>query len=326
MHFFNPVHRMQLVEIVRGKRTSRVALETALQFTKSIGKLPVLVKDSPGFLVNRILLPYLVEAIWLFTEGTPVATIDGLMKEFGMPMGPLRLIDEVGLDVAQHVAKDLELRLRRPIPINETLELMIAKGWLGRKSGRGFYLHEGRRERPASSSDLSFLQASKPRPSDDATRRDRLVLIMINEAARVLDEGVVESPEDVDFGMIMGTGWAPFRGGPLRYADTRGLSDVLRRLENLARDIAPHFEPCDYLRDMAEQGLKFYSPTKPRPSVATMRGKPGSTPMPSAASSVGPHKAAANAKPGGTVPSPILTASSASRVNSDDPSAVPEAV
>jgi 3-hydroxyacyl-CoA dehydrogenase / enoyl-CoA hydratase / 3-hydroxybutyryl-CoA epimerase len=327
MHFFNPVHRMQLVEIVRGKRTSPAALDTVLTFTRSIGKLPVIVNDSPGFLVNRILLPYMVEAIWLFTEGTSVGAIDRLMLEFGMPMGPMRLIDEVGLDVAQHVAKDLERRLRSPVPINDTLELMIANGWLGRKSGRGFYVHSHGKERPAPASDVRFLQASKERASDDATRRDRLVLIMINEAARVLAERVVDSPEDVDFGMIMGTGWAPFRGGPLRYADSLGLRHVLCRLENLARDIAPHFEPCDYLRDMAEQGLKFHSPTRPRTSTGPMRAAPAAI---VAAAQIVQNPAAIEGPPKRPVevaaPGSISASSNGSRINAEDPSAVPEAV
>ena len=266
MHFFNPVHRMQLVELVRGARTSNAALDVALQFTKAIGKLPVIVQDSPGFLVNRILLPYMVEAVWLFTEGVPAAEIDRLMLDFGMPMGPMRLADEVGLDVAQHVAKDLERRLPNGVPINDTLEKMVAKGWLGKKSGRGFYIYEGRRERPAPASEIGFLQPEEPRATDAATRRDRLVLIQINEAARVLAEGVVESPEDVDFGMIMGTGWAPFRGGPLRYADTLGAAEIVRRLQALARDTAPHFTPCEALIAMAREGRAFYSP-KTSPSV-----------------------------------------------------------
>ncbi|MGH7945232.1 MAG: 3-hydroxyacyl-CoA dehydrogenase NAD-binding domain-containing protein [Opitutaceae bacterium] len=328
MHFFNPVHRMQLVEIVRGKRTSSATVDTALQFTKAIGKLPVIVKDSPGFLVNRILLPYMVEAIWLFTEGTPAAAIDRLMMDFGMPMGPLRLIDEVGLDVAQHVAKDLERRLRSPIPINDTLEQMMAKGWLGRKSGRGFYIHNGRKERPAPASEIGFLQTLKPRASDDATRRDRLVLIMINEAARVMAEGVVDAPEDVDFGMIMGTGWAPFRGGPLRYADSLGTAEVLRRLESLARDIAPHFEPCDCLRDMVDQGLKFYSPKRPPPSASLMDAKPSAAAPAPAPTQPAVSKIAATSKPPLAVPgaNAVSSGPSDSRVNSDDPSAVPEAV
>ncbi|MDO8543272.1 MAG: 3-hydroxyacyl-CoA dehydrogenase NAD-binding domain-containing protein [Opitutaceae bacterium] len=258
LHFFNPVHRMQLVEIVRGPRTSPAVLEGALQFVKAIGKLPVIAKDSPGFLVNRILLPYMVEAVWLFTEGVPAPEIDRLMLDFGMPMGPMRLGDEVGLDVAQHVAKDLERRLPNPVPINDTLEKMVAKGWLGKKSGRGFYLHPTKGSHTPPNPEAGFLQPEKSRPSNPASRLDRMVLIMINEAARVLEEGVVDSPEDVDFGMIMGTGWAPFRGGPLRYADTLGAAEIVRRLEVLVRDVAPHFAPCWRLREMAREQRGFY--------------------------------------------------------------------
>jgi 3-hydroxyacyl-CoA dehydrogenase/enoyl-CoA hydratase/3-hydroxybutyryl-CoA epimerase len=145
------------------------------------------------------------------------------------------------------------------VPINDTLEKMVAKGWLGKKSGRGFYVFDGKSEKPAPAADLRFLQAEHPRLSDDATRRDRLVLVMINEAARVLTEGVVESPEDVDFGMIMGTGWAPFRGGPLRYADSLGAAEVVRRLEALMREVAPHFEPAPWLSELARTGRGFYS-------------------------------------------------------------------
>jgi 3-hydroxyacyl-CoA dehydrogenase/enoyl-CoA hydratase/3-hydroxybutyryl-CoA epimerase len=266
MHFFNPVHRMQLVEIVRGPRTSPAALATAVQFAKSIGKLPVIARDSPGFLVNRILLPYMVEAVWLFAEGVPAAEIDRLMLEFGMPMGPMRLCDEVGLDVAQHVAKDLERRLPQGVPINDTLEKMVANGWLGKKSGRGFYNHQAKGGRSVPNPDVAFLQGTTPRSHDAATRLDRMVLIMVNEAARVLAEEVVSSPEDVDFGMIMGTGWAPFRGGPLRYADARGIQEIVQRLDVLGRDIAPHFTPADYLRQLAQSGRGFYSPT-PKPAA-----------------------------------------------------------
>ena len=268
LHFFNPVHRMQLVEIVRGPQTSPAALETALQFVKAIGKLPVIAKDSPGFLVNRILLPYMVEAVWLFTEGCPAEQVDRLMLDFGMPMGPLRLCDEVGIDVAQHVAKDLERRLPNAVPINDTLEKMVARGWLGKKSGRGFYVHTKGSDRLVPNPELRSLQAEKPRVSDDATRTERMVLVMINEAARVLEEGVVDSPEDVDFGMIMGTGWAPFRGGPLRYADSIGAMEIVRRLDRLAREIAPHFRSAERLIRMAREGNGFYSRSSDEPSSA----------------------------------------------------------
>lgn len=261
MHFFNPVHRMQLVEIVRGARTSSAALDTALQFAKAIGKLPVIVKDSPGFLVNRVLMPYLVEAVRLFSEGCPAKDVDHLMLEFGMPMGPLRLCDEVGLDVAQHVAKDLERRLPQGVPITDTLEKMIAKGWLGKKSGCGFYVHDPRRSsRAEPNPDAHVLQIAGPgRKQNSAMRLDRLVLLQLNEAARVLEEGVVDSPGDVDFGMIMGTGWAPFRGGPLRYADSLWAGEVVRRLDLLAHDVAPYFAPCKKLRAMANDQRPFYA-------------------------------------------------------------------
>ena len=260
IHFFNPVHRMQLVEIVRGPRTSPAALDTALQFVKAIGKLPVLVKDRPGFLVNRILLPYMVESVRLFNEGCSVPQLDKLMLDFGMPMGPLRLSDEVGLDVAQHVATDLQNRLPKPVPINDTLEKMIARGWLGKKSGTGFYIfpkEKGAKEQP--NGEAGFLQTTgKGQSQDAATRQDRLVLVMVNEAARVLEEGVVEAPEDVDFGMIFGTGWAPFRGGPLRYADTLGTAEIVKRLEKLAVEVAPYFAPCERLVEMGRSNRPFY--------------------------------------------------------------------
>ena len=262
IHFFNPVHRMQLVEIVRGPRTSPVALDTALTFVKAIGKLPVLVKDSPGFLVNRILLPYMVEAVRLFAEGVDAARLDRIMLDFGMPMGPARLSDEVGLDVAQHVAVDLQNRLAKPVPINDTLAKMIAKGWLGKKSGTGFYVfskEKGAKEQP--NPEVAFLQTSgQGRAQDDATLLDRMVLVMVNEAARCLEEGVVEAPEDVDFGMIFGTGWAPFRGGPLRYADARGVAEIVGQLQKLQNEVAPHFEPCEKLRVMAQSKATFYPP------------------------------------------------------------------
>ncbi|HEY8933350.1 MAG TPA: 3-hydroxyacyl-CoA dehydrogenase NAD-binding domain-containing protein, partial [Rariglobus sp.] len=263
IHFFNPVHRMQLVELVRGPRTSDATLATALQFAKTLGKLPVVVNDSPGFLVNRILMPYLVEAVRLFREGHAPADIDRVMVDFGMPMGPLRLADEVGLDVAHHVAADLAHRLPHSAPLDDTLTQMIAKGWLGKKSGRGFYVHTSDKHHHAKPNpDLRALFpspiASRPSPAAAKAAADRLVLIMVNEAARCLAEGVVAAPEDVDFGMILGTGWAPFRGGPLRYADSLETTEVFIRLEALARDVAPHFTPCEYLAELARNDRPFY--------------------------------------------------------------------
>jgi 3-hydroxyacyl-CoA dehydrogenase / enoyl-CoA hydratase / 3-hydroxybutyryl-CoA epimerase len=258
VHFFNPVHRMQLVEIVQGPRTSPLALATAVQLAKAIGKLPVLVKDSPGFLVNRILLPYLIEAVRMFQEGYPAERIDRIMLDFGMPMGPLRLADEVGLDVATHVATDLAQRLSHLPPVNDVLPRMIEKRWLGRKSGKGFYDYQikGKETLNPHMNEFQALQAPQV---DDAELRDRLVLLMVNEAARCLEEGVVTAPEDVDFGMIMGTGWAPFRGGPLNYADSTGLPAVVARLQELQRRVGNYFAPCTLLAEKAARAERFYA-------------------------------------------------------------------
>src|SRR5690606_13382940 len=154
--------------------------------------------------------------------------IDGMMRRFGMPMGPLRLCDEIGIDVVHHVATDLERRLAHPVPVDVTLGRMMADGRLGRKTGAGSYDHDG----PARK------DASEAGP-EDALLQDRLVLLMVDEAARVLGEGGVESAEDVDCGMITGTGWAPFRSGPLRYAEARGVREIVLRLEELTRTVGP---------------------------------------------------------------------------------------
>ncbi len=265
IHFFNPVHRMQLVEVVRGTKTDAATLNAAIRFVKQVGKLPILVKDSPGFLVNRILLPYMGEAVRLFAEGYRIETIDRTMLDFGMPMGPLRLTDEVGLDVAEHVGKELESRVKHLAPLNGALGKMIAKGWLGRKSGKGFYDYGSGGDEQINGQ-LGDLQPTEPTTVNEGDVRDRLVLSMINEAARTIEEKVVDAPEDVDFGMIMGTGWAPFRGGPLRYADHLGIATVVSRLNNLRDRVAPYFEPCPLLADMANRASSFYPQKRAIPS------------------------------------------------------------
>ncbi len=238
LHFFNPVHRMQLVEVIVGVQTEPEVVQHLAAFARRIGKLPVVVKDSPGFLVNRILIPYLMEAGTLFEEGASVTEIDNAMLDFGMPMGPLRLLDEVGLDIATDVAETLGSPSR-------ALAAMRDAGLLGRKSGRGFYLYVQPREKP--NADLAPFRRGRENPSRDALR-ERMVLPMVNEAARCLEEKVVATADDVDFGMVMGTGFAPFRGGPLRYADYAGIASLVSRMK----------EPCELLKTMAAEGRKFY--------------------------------------------------------------------
>ncbi len=257
IHFFNPVHRMQLVEVVVGHHTDPVVLERTVRFVQQIGKLPVVVSDSPGFLVNRILMPYLMEAATLFTMGARIEDIDGAMLEFGMPMGPLRLVDEVGLDVAHHVAETLTLSFADRMNTPGVLKNLLAAGFLGRKSKQGFYRHEGKTPQP----NVAVVMFQHPSGANKLSRADlqrRMVLLMINEAARCLEEEVVTSPEDVDFAMVMGTGFAPFRGGPLRYADSLGLARVVSELQNEMDLGDPYFAPCTLLKSKAASHETFY--------------------------------------------------------------------
>lgn len=257
IHFFNPVHRMQLVEVVIGRKTSPEIVERALRFVQQIGKLPVLVKDSPGFLVNRILMPYLIEAGHLFEAGASIEDLDEAMLDFGMPMGPLRLIDEVGVDVAHHVADTLAESLKERLRTPRVLSEMLAAGLLGRKTDRGFYLYNAKDPEPNSGVAL-FQQGDSARPLAREELARRMTLLMVNEAALCLEEEIVAEPGDVDFAMIMGTGFAPFRGGPLRYADSLGVAKVVDDLKRLAERDAVRFQPCQLLLSMAEGSRRFY--------------------------------------------------------------------
>ncbi|BCU77440.1 3-hydroxyacyl-CoA dehydrogenase NAD-binding domain-containing protein [Luteolibacter sp. LG18] len=215
LHFFNPVSRMPLVEVVRAETTSDETIATAFALVRQIAKSPVLVKDRPGFLVNRILLPYLVDAGVLFENGADPEVVDKAMLDFGMPMGPLRLIDEVGLDVALHVAKTLAAAFPDRMKVPAILEAMVEKRLLGKKSGAGFYTYGGKKTAPNP-------DALKLRTGTTALPEGlplRLANRMTEEASRCLDEGVAASADEIDLAMILGTGYPPFRGGPLRHRD-----------------------------------------------------------------------------------------------------------
>lgn len=263
IHFFNPVAKMQLVEIVEARDTSKETLARALAFVQQIGKLPVIVKDSPGFVVNRVLTPYLVEAGTIFAEGVAIETIDRAMKSFGMPMGPLRLIDEVGGDVAGHVARHQAEHFPGRIVVPEALAQMAAAGMLGKKTSAGFYIYPPK-GRPQPNEKAKALVTASAGTVDRALLIDRMALSMVNESARCLEEGIVGAPEDIDFAMIMGTGFAPFRGGPLRYADARGIGAVVSRLQELESRVGARFAPANLLVEMQRQGRSFYSDPLPR--------------------------------------------------------------
>src|SRR5881397_3278652 len=235
LHFFNPVSRMKLVEVVVAKETSEETRERSLAFVRQIGKLPVVVRDSPGFLVNRVLFPYLLDAAELFEAGLEAEKIDNALLQWGMPMGPLRLIDEIGVDIAVDIGNTLEKAYGRRDHVPAVLLWLRDRRMLGRKSGAGFYRYEGKTQTPNEllaqwrrglhgepegaegpniPSDLH--RAPRLRLNEEDLAR-RLVLLMVNEAARCVEEKVVDSPEDADYGKILGTGFSPFRGGPLRY-------------------------------------------------------------------------------------------------------------
>ncbi len=258
IHFFNPVHRMPLVEIVIGMDTSVIARDTAIAFARRLGKTPIAVRSSPGFLVNRVLMPYLMEALHLFEQGVPIEQLDKALEDFGMPVGPLALLDEVGLDVAHRVSEVLLQAFPHGEKPPQVLRPMLDAGRLGKKSGLGFYRHGGgeRRPDPAVSSLVT-------RPTREAAQAGaeawvlRLVLAMVNEAVRCLEEGVVESAQEVDLAMILGTGFPAFRGGLLRYADERGAGFVVNQLEVLAAREGPRFEPAGRLRELAGSRGRF---------------------------------------------------------------------
>ena len=230
LHFFNPVAKMMLVEIIRSGQTRGEIVEDALAFTRRLDKLPLPCRSSPGFVVNRVLMPYMTEAMLAADEGVPLALIDRAAVEFGMPMGPIELADTVGLDVASHVGKILAAAFGLPVP-RGTAELLAA-GHVGRKSGRGYYeWRDGKPIKP---------HADGRAPAD---LTDRLMLQYLNEAVACLREQVVEDADLLDAGMIFGTGFAPFRGGPLHYARARGVPAIVARLEELAVSHGPRFRP-----------------------------------------------------------------------------------
>jgi 3-hydroxyacyl-CoA dehydrogenase/enoyl-CoA hydratase/3-hydroxybutyryl-CoA epimerase len=276
LHFFNPVHKLPLVEVARTPATSTAALAVATQWAIALGKTPVQVVDSPGFVVNRILLPYLNEAVLLVAEGLKITQVDAVMERFGMPVGPLELLDQVGLDVAAHVAASMQSLLAGRFDPNPAFEQMRANGWLGRKGGRGFYVHKGKKKKPNVLAE-NLLRSGQPpgvsRSLPLAVRlneaRERMVLLMVNEAALVLAEGLAADAGAIDLAMVLGTGWAPHRGGPLHYADQRGLAEVVQALTGLAARHGKRFEPSTELRRRAESGTLFTRPPARRPERET---------------------------------------------------------
>ncbi len=263
LHFFNPVHRMELVEVVRAKETSPETVARLVAFVRALGKTPVVTSDSPGFLVNRVLFPYLGEAVLMVMEGHDVATIDQEVRRFGMPMGPLELLDQVGIDVGLHVAGTLDGILPGLAPVAAYLETMVEAGQIGRKSGKGFYEYvKGKKGKVA---DLPVHQtqvesSNRIRFDDDGLThvQRRLVYPMLCESVRCLEEDVVTQPWAIDLAMVLGTGFAPHHGGPLHLIDLIGLRTVVENVDRLRLDLGDRFACPEQLLRMADRGQTFF--------------------------------------------------------------------
>jgi 3-hydroxyacyl-CoA dehydrogenase/enoyl-CoA hydratase/3-hydroxybutyryl-CoA epimerase/3-hydroxyacyl-CoA dehydrogenase/enoyl-CoA hydratase/3-hydroxybutyryl-CoA epimerase/enoyl-CoA isomerase len=260
MHFFNPVDRMQLVEVIRGEKTSDQTVVTLVALAKRIGKTPIVVRDCPGFLVNRILFPYINESLVLLEEGAKPRAIDKAAVAFGMPMGPITLNDLVGLDTSLYAGRVVNTAFADRAKTTRILDELVAAGRLGQKSGAGFYSYaKGGRgvDDPFLTALVERLRTGKPREIGPEEITDRLFLPMVVEASRVLMEGIVREPGDVDMGLILGIGFPAFRGGLLRWADSLGLAQVVEKLKR-HEALGPRFQPTEQLRRLAAEGRGFY--------------------------------------------------------------------
>ena len=274
MHFFNPVHLMPLVEVIRGAHTTDAVVAATAKLALRIGKTPVVVKDVAGFLVNRLLGPYLDEAVRVLEQGAEPRVLEEVVRDFGMPMGPLELLDEVGLDIASHAARSLHAAYGERMHSSDMLDRMLAAGLTGKKGGEGFYLYEQdeRSGRPKKTvlnpklEDLIVVRASTPMDTSPAGMVDQLILAMVNEAALCLEEQVVASARELDLATVFGMGFPPFRGGLLRYADRRGAREVLDALHRIdgAPDVKARegavgrFHPAELLVELARTDGSFH--------------------------------------------------------------------
>ncbi|MFT6077917.1 MAG: 3-hydroxyacyl-CoA dehydrogenase/enoyl-CoA hydratase/3-hydroxybutyryl-CoA epimerase, partial [Rickettsiales bacterium] len=266
MHFFNPVNKMPLVEVICGEKTSQETIANIVELSKKLKKTPIVVKDVAGFLVNRILLPYINEAGFMLQEGANIRNVDQLVKDFGMPMGPFILADTVGIDVGYKVAKSLNEAYGDRMEVCRLLnEMSKHKSLLGKKSQQGFYRYSKNGRNLGINFEVNTILGKIKDPQigktliSNSVIVDRCILIMINEAARCLEENVVKNHRYLDMAMIMGTGFPPFRGGLLRYADEMGIGVVVSKLKEFSKNYGSRFEPAELLLKMEAASQNFYS-------------------------------------------------------------------
>ena len=259
LHFFNPVNKMPLVEIIRHKNVSQKTIDSLYKWVLKVKKTPVIVNDCPGFLVNRILAPFLNEAAYLLQEGVSVEAIDQAVLNFGMPMGACRLMDEVGLDVCVHVGEVMENGLGKRAKACDLSKLALENELLGKKNKKGFYLYDENDKESGVNPAMEKLLPKKSLDMDETTIQMRLFLPMINEAAMILDEKIVDDAATVDLGLIFGIGFPPFRGGLLRYADAEGLERIQTAIERFASEVnEDRYKLSPFLAKLVEDKKKFY--------------------------------------------------------------------
>jgi len=257
LHYFSPVEKMPLVEVIPHETTSQETIATVVALAKKQGKTPIVVKDKAGFYVNRILAPYMNEAAHILLANEPIDKVDSALLDFGFPVGPITLLDEVGVDIGAKImpilVNELGERFRGP----DVFDTLLNDGRKGRKSGKGFYTYKGKKKEV----DKSVYKLLKLKPESKLSENDialRCVLPMLNEAVRCLDDGIIRSPRDGDIGAIFGIGFPPFLGGPFRYMDQFGLKELVEKMNQFAEKYGDRFAPCDGLLTRAGEGRRFY--------------------------------------------------------------------
>lgn len=258
LHYFSPVDKMPLAEIIAHDKTSDSTISTTVALAKKQGKTPIVVKDKAGFYVNRILAPYMNEAALLLLDGMPIEALDKTLVKFGFPVGPMQLLDEVGIDIGSKIGPILQAELGERFSPPPAFDKLIADGRLGKKVKKGFYLYNNTKKKTADESVYELLSISKKTTASTDDVALRCVYMMLNEAVRCLDESIIRNARDGDIGAIFGIGFPPFLGGPFRYIDHVGAHHIVSQMNQWSKELGSRFEPCDLLVKMAQDGNTFY--------------------------------------------------------------------
>ena len=264
MHYFSPADRMPLLEVIVTGHTAPSVTATCVAYGKRQGKTVIVVRDGAGFYTSRILAPYLNEAAWLLTEGASIDDIDRALVDFGFPIGPLALLDDIGIDVGYKVSRVLGDAFGPRMQPPAGMQQLVEEGYLGRKSGSGFYVRQGRSRRRANDAVYELLDVQPTKEAGAIPIAERCVLQMLNEAARCLESGILRSARDGDIGAVFGLGFPPFLGGPFRYADSVGARKLVERLDHFAEARGERYLPAEILRELAARGRSFYAGGAPR--------------------------------------------------------------